>query len=231
MNGWKPQRLPLSNTLDAPHGRDVHVWLIDLSIAEADAATLDAGERSRASRFVRLGDRQRYVAAHAGLRAILAAYIGVEPAQLQFSAAVRGKPRLVRGELRFNLSHSADHALLSVCRGAELGVDIEAWRGVDAELARAFLSADELASMCAAAQADDATLIACWTRKEAYLKALGCGLEIDPRSVRTGACAHPVDVDGIELRSLPAPSGYSASLAVVGGCTALELYRFEGTLQ
>jgi len=81
--------------------------------------------------------------------------------------------------LQFNLSHSAGLALIAVGAELQLGVDIEKIREeVDtAALAQRFFSPREGAGL--QALPDNLRVpgfFACWTRKEAFLKATGTGL-------------------------------------------------------
>ena len=81
--------------------------------------------------------------------------------------------------LRFNLSHSSDLALIAVCRGRELGVDLEQIRPIgEAErIVESFFSEAEQAEFAAiAAEARPLAFLRGWTRKEAILKGLGVGI-------------------------------------------------------
>ena len=87
--------------------------------------------------------------------------------------------KLGDGTLRFNLAHSHELALYAFTRGREIGVDIEYLRALpDADqIADRFFSARENATLQAlpASQRRQA-FFNCWTRKEAYIKAIGKGL-------------------------------------------------------
>ena len=102
-------------------------------LAEA-RALLSEGERQRAERFLREEDRTRFVAARAMLRRAVGLDLGVAPERVAFDYGPHGKPALTpplhESGLRFNLSHSADRALLATVRGRELGVDLEKLRPV-----------------------------------------------------------------------------------------------------
>jgi 4'-phosphopantetheinyl transferase len=119
------------------------------------------------------------------MRTILAAYLNTTPRELAFSYARKGKPELAPdfsgARLRFNLAHSRDHALLAVTRGLSVGIDIEfidAKRGVD-EIANRFFSRQEADALRRLpAELRIAAFFSCWTRKEAYIKALGEGLSL-----------------------------------------------------
>src|ERR1044072_5075642 len=68
-----------------PQGGEPETWLLSVSAftAKLDAAApgkiLDAEELERAGKFLRAEDRERYTAAHMGLRQLLGGYLGVEP--------------------------------------------------------------------------------------------------------------------------------------------------------
>ena len=77
--------------------RDLHVWVVPL----------DDPDKKRRRELAHLAE---------GL--VLAAYLELTPAMLEFEQGPGGKPRL-RGEpLQFNLSHSERLALLAVSRAA-----------------------------------------------------------------------------------------------------------------
>ena len=168
----------------------VHVWRIPLERpgpADDAWAVLSEEEQGRARRFVQERHRRRFVAAHAALRRILAGYTSLPARQLRFSTGPHGKPALAgpvtesAPRLEFNLSHSADLALVAVARERPVGVDLERWeRDMNhLELAERFFSPFERESLRALAERHDdlvSGFFAAWSRKEAYLKALGHGV-------------------------------------------------------
>ena len=221
-----------------PQGGDVHVWCIDLQApAAASSQCLDEAELERARRFVHSDDARRYVHAHVALRAILGAYLGCEPARAAFVQEPQGKPRLVgpRAGLHFNLSHSKELALLALGAAAELGVDVEAVRpdlpGPD--LAAAVLDPRELEQLAALADGAQAEpFVTCWTRKEACLKAVGLGLNLEPRKLHAGLEPQPmrlhIGARELELVSLGVPAGFRAALAVAGGIGRVMRFELDG---
>ena len=152
-------------------------------------ALLSRGERAKALRFRRDGDRERYVVSHAMLRLVLSHYVGAPPAELEFAIEAHGKPRLEPipvSNLSFNLAHSGDLALLAISRGPAVGVDLEEIRhDVDVPaLARSVLSEAELRVLHEAPLERQRTLFfRSWVRKEAILKGCGLGLTVEPRRV------------------------------------------------
>jgi 4'-phosphopantetheinyl transferase len=159
----------------------ISVWLVDLRRppTDADRATLDSAETSRAARFAFARDRDRFVAARVALRTLLAQRLGVTAAEVPLGKGPNDRPTIPAGsELSFNVSHSEDLAAIAISDGAgPLGVDIERLRPVaDADaLVRAHSSAEERAAVERAARPDEAFL-RLWTRKEAAAKALGLGI-------------------------------------------------------
>lgn len=165
---------------------EVHAWRIALDLPEALladlAALLSPAERERAERFYFPRHRRRYIVSHGLLRAILALYVGCDPAELVFCHGMYGKPALpptLGTDVRFNLSHSGEGALVGVARGREIGIDVEEVRPMaDLEqLAARFFAPREAAALTAIAEALRAeAFFHCWTRKEAYIKACGEGM-------------------------------------------------------
>jgi len=173
-------------------GITVTVWRIPLPERAPEPhawALLDARERERAERFIHDRDRHRFVAAHAGLRLVLAAETGRPPSALRFVLEPQGKPRLDRPSLSFNLSHSGPLAVVATCRGSAVGIDVEmAGRMRDLDgLAAMVMTPREQADFAALSiDRRQAAFLRLWTRKEALLKADGRGLMHDPRKVEVG---------------------------------------------
>ena len=149
----------------------------------ASATLLSDRERERARRFVFDPDRSRFIVARALLRQLLAARLDVRPESVALTSGARGKPalagRFAASDLRFNVSHCEDVAVYAFSAGREVGVDVEAVRALpDADdLAARCFSRREYATYRALEPGDRALgFFQCWTRKEAFVKALGAGL-------------------------------------------------------
>lgn len=171
----------------------VHIWRLSLdaarlgeefsSFSEAQGEVLAPGELARASRFHFDRDRVRYVRCRVALRLLLARYLDLAPPHIRFTYTPNGKPELAADQssrqLRFNVSHSDDMALIAVGVQDALGVDIEKIRPdvKTAELSERFFSARERAALRSLPEPMRvAAFYACWARKEAFLKAIGEGL-------------------------------------------------------
>ena len=225
---WQPPPSEL-----ALAGADIHVWRVALDPpAEAVAAlahTLSDDERDRAARFHFDRDRIAFTVARGALRTLAGRYLAAPPARLAFGYRERGKPYLTAppGGLQFNVSHSGQRALLCFARDREVGVDIELRRELSdlRELARTAFSPSEYAALChLPPDAHLDAFFACWSRKEAFIKATGEGvaqLAAFDVSLGPGEPARLLRVDGEppgaprwSLCDLPAIPGYAAALVV-----------------
>jgi 4'-phosphopantetheinyl transferase len=149
----------------------------------ASATLLSDAERQRASHFAFDRDRRRFTVARARLRRLLSARLGVRPESVELMYGAHGKPELARrladSDLRFNVSHSDDVAVYAFARGREIGIDVEAIRVIRNadDIAAHFFSLRENESYRALDPRDKPLgFLNCWTRKEAFIKALGVGL-------------------------------------------------------
>jgi 4'-phosphopantetheinyl transferase len=186
---------------------EVHVWRVRLNDVEPLSPT--PGEAARAARFRFERHRQQYLRSHAALRAILHRYTG-EP--LAFAVTEAGKPYLPGvPQLKFNLAHSYDMALVAVALDTEVGVDVEHIRALSnyAAMAERFFPPSEAADVL-----DERDFFRRWTRIEAVLKARGIGLndlgsdpagewsieQIDVGPEYSGAVALPLAVIQVVVR-------------------------------
>ena len=156
----------------------VGLWWTELT--QCDDRLLSHDERVRADRFHRRDDRRLFVGGRTWLRRMLADWLGMESASLEFGYGPNGKPFLDKpaGAPEFNLSHAGRLAVLAVCEAHPVGVDVEQLTsGVyDRAAAATVLSGRECDEIDTATHPDAAFLRA-WTRKEAYAKVSGHGLE------------------------------------------------------
>jgi 4'-phosphopantetheinyl transferase len=156
----------------------IHVWRVHLdSLDEAALCPPGPNEQARAARLRSDEARRRYLRSHAALRAILSRVAG---ASLEFAVTGTGKPFLPAApEIRFNLSHSGDMALVAAALGVEVGVDVERIRPMSdyAEIAERFFPPAAQADLAAADPGQrEREFFRHWTRMEAFGKARGVGL-------------------------------------------------------
>lgn len=166
----------------------VYIWEGRLDVAARVTAAarklLSANERKRADRFAHDGHRRRYTVAQAHLRRVLGQLTGIPPETVRFHYEEKGKPYLPGGP-SFNQSHSKDRLMIAVSASCRLGVDIEEMRQVRLMLGIADknFAPDEAARLHAVpANERRRIFFRIWTRKEAFLKALGVGLTHPLRS-------------------------------------------------
>ena len=139
-------------------------------------------ERVRAARFATDALRNRWLHGHVATRQILAHALGVAPQEIVYAAESAGKPFVATpagSGIEFSFSDSGDLALLAVGRHGTLGVDVEVHRPLtDLEgIAERFFATEERVALFAVPESERAAAFyRLWTRKEAYIKALGTGL-------------------------------------------------------
>jgi 4'-phosphopantetheinyl transferase len=235
-------RFPPAPALPAapPVPGEVHVWRVPLDpppdAVTALRALLSPDETARADRFHFDRHRRRYAVGRGVLRRLLGGYLRRPPETLRFEYGEREKPRLagpgaapgLAPTLEFNLSNSEELALIAITTGVEVGVDLEALRPMEDALSisERFFSALERTALAACPPTErDAAFFRCWTRKEAYVKAVGDGIALGldrfDVSLDPGAAARFLALEGDPHRAAawtlthiePAP-GYVGALAI-----------------
>jgi len=233
------------NFLPAGH---IHVWraIVDIPVARLQVyqETLSPDEQERAQRFRSSTHRRRFAAARGILRHILARYLRTSPRDIRLQSGPFGKPLLqdlADQPLHFNVSHSQQLAVFAVSRDFAVGIDLEEDRGsLDyAGLAERICNPEELATFQELPQAEQrAAFFRCWTRKEAFVKAIGKGFSfplrnvkvsftadepprilnflLEPRSGRGQASETGSSSDDWSLFNLPLGQGFWGALAVAG---------------
>jgi 4'-phosphopantetheinyl transferase len=173
---------------------EVHLWRVRLDQQAASLAELTTmlsrWERERATQLLDIVDRDRFVLRRGILRTILGGYLAVAPSKVRFAYGRYYKPSLAPGSsdrrLSFNLAHRRGFALYAVTSQGEVGVDIEhvelladlegvttsSFSAREQEVLRAVPESQRLLAFFTG-----------WTRKEAFLKALGEGLTRPPNQV------------------------------------------------
>jgi 4'-phosphopantetheinyl transferase len=158
-------------------------------------------------------------------------YLDCQPNELSLLYSPYGKPSIENNEgLRFNLAHSQDVAVFGFSIEREIGIDVEQIRQIsDMEvLAARFFCLEETAKLMRLLPSERCSaFFRCWTRKEAYIKAIGKGLGIDldqfEVSLSPGEPAALLkslpgfaDASLWHLREIPVEPGYVGAVAVEG---------------
>lgn len=173
---------------------ELHVWAVPLhGDPERLGASLSPAERQRLERFRFADHRRRYQIGHGAMRTILGGYLGEPAAAIEFVQGPRGKPYLAAPGPYFNLSHSGKLALIGLA-SVELGLDVEKVRRLESltEIARRHFSPAEFEALDQLDGSErEVAFYRCWTRKEAYIKALGEGLAMPLDTFDVSLCAEP----------------------------------------
>lgn len=211
----------------------VDLWWFDARaeiVRPGDTAVLDPGERRRAQTLLSALGRHRFEVAHVMLRRVLAGYLGAAPGEVSFGR--QRCPRCGRGPGRpvlspghgtapwFSLSHSGDLVLIAVA-GRPVGADLEQDRAGCVCPVIGVLHPADAAALARLAEPDrHRAVIGCWARAEAVLKCTGegiahglSGLRVRPDGAGTGRIQR---VRGCSVRTLAAPPGYQAAVALSG---------------
>jgi 4'-phosphopantetheinyl transferase len=217
---------------------ELHIWQsrIDWSpacIGEL-AHLLSPEERRRVERFQHDADRRRLVVGRGLLRLILAHLLRTRPDVIEFAHNEYHKPSLAiephTSGLQFNVSHSADLVLLAFATGRAVGVDVEKLRtgsAIDGIAASHFSlrEREDLATVSSDLKLE--AFFACWTRKEAFIKARGLGLSMpldqfdvsllpgQPAELRATR-PDPAERTRWAVTDLEIEPGYKAAVAIEG---------------
>ena len=245
MNAWMALLWPAGSVAPALQHGEVHVWSANLEPAadqlDALRKSLALDEEGRAARFRFRRDQKRYIVARGILRELLGQYLAKAPKAVEIAYSEYDKPHLQEQQLQFNLAHSANVALFAFCQTANVGVDVERIRHMSdaGSIAARFFAPgeNEIFQATAAGQRDEA-FFACWTRKEAFIKAVGEGLSypLDAFEVAfsIGEEARILSIGGDKAQAsrwslfslAPAP-GFTGALAAAGPNWHLSCRRFE----
>jgi len=194
---------------------EIHVWRVELGASEGTSGDPRARVRAR-----KRGSQE-------ALRAVLAGYLSCAPADVRLEPGQFGKPVLAapRSDLQFNLSRSGDRCVIGVGRSTPVGIDLErVWPIADVErMSERFLApAEALAIRKERGDARVRAFFNCWTRKEAYVKAVSVGLALPFHRFCVSVAESPEpailaladdDPGAWSLRSLEPWPGYVAAVA------------------
>ena len=245
---FAPRALTADERLQVDDG-EIHIWSLPLdppaAVVAACRQLLSADERQRADRFRFDRHRRRFIVGRGALRDLLRRYTGHPADALQFTYGEKGKPSLAAAHQgpSFNLSNSHEHALVAVTPAQALGVDVEHLRPMDDadQIAERFFSRPERDSLLQISEHDKSNaFFRCWTRKEAYIKAVGDGLSMaldrfDVTLESEEDCrflaldGDPDRARAWTLRHLDPPGNYVGALALEGGPWTIHAWRLQPT--
>jgi 4'-phosphopantetheinyl transferase len=243
----------MTSNAHGPAPGEVHVWAVpepelrDEATHQRCRKLLSPGELARWEHMAPT-QQMLFASAHAGLRAVTAAYTGLWPSQVDFVTGRHGKPYVAgRPGLRISLSHTRGMSLVAVSRDGSTGVDIERVRPLDDARPApdlVFSPWEQANWEQGPRRTRSARFFSYWACKEAVLKALGTGLtgdltavQVDPGEALNG----PVPIRGLPrvagrdrawtLQLVNIGPRYRAAVAVAGGGVRLRTFQLpSGTL-
>lgn len=243
MQSWKqaPEQI-------TPDPGVIDIWRISLALPEPELASfsdlLTSDETARAQRFQGRHKYREYIICRGLLRKVLGLALNCDPRDVEIRYTDQDKPYLAapadHGNLQFNVSHSHEQALIALTKDQPIGIDIEHLR--------TNLEFNKMASrFFSSKEADDLNtytdvgiphaFFACWTRKEAFVKALGEGIAfgLSEFSVSVDPYQHEVDLQthwdetyakNWSIRNIESGPGYVAALAVAGKIKRLRYWYY-----
>lgn len=216
-------------TFGIPHFYTIRLEQFVKSLTDYESL-LSSEEKERASRFRFMKDRKCYVVCRASLRYILGYHLKENPSRIRFRYSSHGKPELVATDkaVYFNISHSHQVGMIGINMKTPIGIDVELIQYDDdlAEIAQKFFSRAEVAVFKSLSEEERPQgFFNCWTRKEAFIKAVGHGLSfpldqfevsLKPQDDAHLKATHfdPDERQYWHLRTLTTPVGYAAAFAV-----------------
>lgn len=241
-------RLP-DSTIKSIQNDEAHLWRVAIDQHQDQYAAyrklLTQEELVRADQYRFEKHRICYVVARAVLRLLVGKYIEVDPRDVVFSYIKNGKPLVVNQKgIQFNVSHSENYILIGFVKDYDLGVDVEYTKQpIEVQtIAASFFSKEEVAMLVSLAEEyQTQAFYNCWTRKEAFIKALGDGLSfpldqfvvsMDSTKVATllETKWNQKEKQKWSLKSIEVDRDYIGALAAKGQIHKMELLEYKGEL-
>lgn len=182
---------------------EIHCYFIDLK-AENEKfpllfSLLSEQEKYRAGKFLMRADQERYVYAHGYLRLLISKYTGKEPFKIEVLEHTNKKPYIADCPIKFNISHAGSHVLLGFSK-TEIGVDIEYINyNIDyLSITHNYFAEKEIINI---KNSNNPALLffKYWTRKEAFLKAIGIGLDFDLSLLDMSELCLNINIDSSDI--------------------------------
>lgn len=238
--------IPFSNQDLFLHPSQLHIWSVRKSDHENRLqeywSILDDIERERALKFKFLKEYNCFIIARGVLRSLLGAYLRTAPGQIKFQFGHHGKPYVNHpSQIKFNISHSGDTILLGFIQKHPIGIDVEyTKRKVDVKkIAKLFFAEEEVTSLFNLDQAyHTQAFYNCWTRKEAFIKAVGSGLSfpldqfvVSLDSTKEAALIDTKwdkkEKDKWMLNAIEPEKDYIAAVSVKGNVSNIQYWRYQ----
>ncbi len=189
---------------------EVELYIVNLQteIAADLFAILSPDEKKFAQAIRNQALKNQHIAVRVGLRQILAAYLNQAGDKINIARTIHGKPYLLDyPEIQFNISHSAETLLVAISKAGAIGVDIEQTqaqrRDFSALVAKCFAQSEQNYWNSLPETEKAAEFYRFWTRKEAFVKAVGRGLAMGLQQCEIASAAPPYFLSLPEIYGLP----------------------------
>ncbi|MBX9807766.1 MAG: 4'-phosphopantetheinyl transferase superfamily protein [Flavobacteriaceae bacterium] len=202
---------------------------------------LNTTELDRTERFHKEIDKGRYIICRSILKFILSAHTKLPVNNIFLDYHFNKKPYLAAHPwLNFNISHSEDFAVIAISKN-KVGIDIE-YIAKDFEFTNLLPDVFEENEILAIQNAvnKEHAFYTSWTRKEAFVKALGKGIDEDFKSIPSLDGQHSLDskllktTENWQVYSFDLANQYVGAIAFEGLSTIyknLILYSMPNTIK
>lgn len=207
-----------------PSANFLHIWRVPVDLPQQDfvsiRALMNEEEGQKAEKFYRQEDKIRFIIGKGFLRRLIGKYQKISPKTVLFRHNKQNKPLLAtQNNFHFNISHAGEWVVFALSSAAT-GIDIEPINSSFnyQEVVPQFLEPSEIEFIAKSAYPHQ-SFFKLWTRKEAFLKALGWGLTDHLNQYcfldgwRTISLPEPIDQKDWQIKSLLMEKNYSLSLA------------------
>ena len=162
----------------------VQLWYIDFSKHVEHIpyyeSLLSKDERAKALKFRFEKDKNQSIISRGALRLLSALYLNKQARDISFSYGTYEKPEYgFKSDLKFNVSHSGNMAVIGFVKHYDIGVDIEKIKtDFDVlDIAVNYFSEREILELKSLPEEKHIEgFFKCWTRKESFIKAKSQGL-------------------------------------------------------
>ncbi len=191
--------------------------------------TLSEEEKLKANNYRTKDLKNDYIFCRGFLRYIISTFTGSDSSGIVFSYNKNGKPFIEGSKIKFNLSHSKGFLVIALCLYDEIGIDVEYKREIPdlIDISGKYFSENEFCEMKTLTSSEQRdAFFRCWTRKEAFVKALGEGLQFplsdfsvsflknEPPEVKW-IRNNEAEISHWKIFEIPAGNEYISSLAVM----------------
>ena len=149
-------------------------------------SNLDEMDALKANKIANEQNRRQFIASRLLQKVYLKSIFSSKP---DIGLGSYGKPFLKNGSGEFNITHSGDYLVIAFAHHP-IGVDLEKIGDFPERnfIKDNFFHPGETAELNQLQDKDfDTAFFTCWTRKEALLKAIGCGLAMETKSFQVSS--------------------------------------------